>query len=56
MIDAADAALQRLRAVQPSSQGSVMTGPWKKVADEAWDCKLARGSPPGIAKPVVVVS
>jgi hypothetical protein len=45
--DAADTALQRLRAVQPSSQVHVRTDPRKKLAVEAWDApswrEAARG-------------
>jgi hypothetical protein len=47
LIDAADTALQRLRAVQPSSQVHVMTDPRMKLAVEAWDAprwrETARG-------------
>jgi hypothetical protein len=37
LLDAADTALQRLRAVQPSSLGHVITDSWKKLAVQAWD-------------------
>ena len=44
---AADTALQRLRALQPSCQGDVTTDCWKKLAEEAWDApswrEAARG-------------
>ena len=53
LIDAADTALQRLRAVQPSSLGRVMTGPGRRSQMKLGMPQAGERRPADIAKLVV---